>query len=284
MASAGRILIMPKGAYNSSTTYEMLDMVSYNGTTWIAKKTVKGIAPSDANSEYWQNMFNFNLGGSDISTIGDGTVKGAIKHLSENKLDVMAKYYAAETLKNVDDVLDNLALVPISTTVNPELYAIMSGTFAWVITLFYNEKETNARRVQIALSYNAVPTKMAIRSYGPDGFDDWQKVDTGNLSAQEEIPCDTLVDKVKMMRSGRTCQVYFGATVSEISANTITTIVELPENYRPSSLRDGMVAIGLQNATLPLYVVVNSLGQLSIRARETLPSGMSLYGVFTYIL
>lgn len=56
MASAGRILIIPKGDYKAETQYEMLDLVSHNGTSWLAKKTVKGIEPSKANSEYWQNM------------------------------------------------------------------------------------------------------------------------------------------------------------------------------------------------------------------------------------
>lgn len=56
MASAGRILIMPKGAYDASATYEMLDMVSHNGTTWLAKKTVSGVAPSNESSEFWHDM------------------------------------------------------------------------------------------------------------------------------------------------------------------------------------------------------------------------------------
>lgn len=57
MASAGRILIMPKGEYDSSITYEMLDLVKHNGTSWLAKKTAQGIEPSDANSEYWHDLF-----------------------------------------------------------------------------------------------------------------------------------------------------------------------------------------------------------------------------------
>ena len=72
MASAGRILIMPKGNYDSSATYEMLDLVKHNGTSWLAKKTATGIEPSDANSEYWQNLLDLNiadaLGGYKIST------------------------------------------------------------------------------------------------------------------------------------------------------------------------------------------------------------------------
>ena len=56
MATAGRILLMHKGEYQASETYEMLDMVSYDGVTWVAKKTCLGITPSSSNSEYWFAM------------------------------------------------------------------------------------------------------------------------------------------------------------------------------------------------------------------------------------
>lgn len=56
MASAGRILIMPKGEYDASVTYEMLDLVFYGGTSWIAKKTVVGIEPNETNTEYWHKL------------------------------------------------------------------------------------------------------------------------------------------------------------------------------------------------------------------------------------
>ena len=58
MASAGRILIMPKGTYDSSITYEMLDLVKHNGTSWLAKKSVIGIEPSPENNEHWQDVFD----------------------------------------------------------------------------------------------------------------------------------------------------------------------------------------------------------------------------------
>lgn len=60
MTSAGRILIMPKGGYDSSTTYEMLDLVTHNGASWLAKKTVCGVEPSDANEEYWHSLLDFD--------------------------------------------------------------------------------------------------------------------------------------------------------------------------------------------------------------------------------
>lgn len=58
MTTAGRILIMPKGDYDATAQYEMLDLVRYNGTSWLAKKECKGVTPTNANSEYWQNMFD----------------------------------------------------------------------------------------------------------------------------------------------------------------------------------------------------------------------------------
>jgi hypothetical protein len=55
MASAGRILIMPKGEWNAETEYEMLDLVYHNGTSWLAKKGVVGIEPSN-NADEWQKV------------------------------------------------------------------------------------------------------------------------------------------------------------------------------------------------------------------------------------
>lgn len=51
MATAGRILIIPKGKYSGETQYEKLDMVSYDGKGWVCKKTCIGIEPTEG--EYW---------------------------------------------------------------------------------------------------------------------------------------------------------------------------------------------------------------------------------------
>lgn len=74
MASAGRILIIPKGNYDSSVTYEMLDLVYHNGKSWLAKKTAVGIEPSEANGEYWHLMFNLD----NKLDISGGTLTGGL--------------------------------------------------------------------------------------------------------------------------------------------------------------------------------------------------------------
>lgn len=53
-ASAGRVLIIPKGDYDSSVTYNMLDMVYYSGKSYICKQTSTGNDPT--NTVYWQIM------------------------------------------------------------------------------------------------------------------------------------------------------------------------------------------------------------------------------------
>ena len=58
MDSVGRILILPKGPWNNETDYEMLDLVYYGGTSWLAKKNSKGVTPVDG--EYWQKVFDYN--------------------------------------------------------------------------------------------------------------------------------------------------------------------------------------------------------------------------------
>lgn len=76
-AIAGRILIIPKGDWNSETTYEMLDLVRHNGTSWLAKKESTNVEPTETNSEYWQNMF-------DADAFIDAKIEAAVKAYMEN--------------------------------------------------------------------------------------------------------------------------------------------------------------------------------------------------------
>ena len=65
-ASAGRVLIIPRGDYNSATTYNMLDMVFYSGKSYICKQTSTGNDPT--NTVYWQIMID---GASEFSALSD---------------------------------------------------------------------------------------------------------------------------------------------------------------------------------------------------------------------
>lgn len=57
-ASAGTVLIIPKGEWNSINTYKMLNLINRNEKSYIAKKTNVGIDPeTDTNEDYWQRMY-----------------------------------------------------------------------------------------------------------------------------------------------------------------------------------------------------------------------------------
>lgn len=55
MVNAGRILIMPRGDWDNLTTYDMLDLVSYDDVAYLARQQSVGINPStDTSLTYWQ--------------------------------------------------------------------------------------------------------------------------------------------------------------------------------------------------------------------------------------
>ena len=76
MASAGRILIMPKGDWSAETEYGMLDLVNHNGKSWLAKKSVVGVEPSKTNSEYWHDLLDLNIV-NNLEAIEEGGVLDA---------------------------------------------------------------------------------------------------------------------------------------------------------------------------------------------------------------
>lgn len=48
----GKVAITPKGEYNSATTYQDLDLITYQGNSYLALKETTGNLPT--NNEYWQ--------------------------------------------------------------------------------------------------------------------------------------------------------------------------------------------------------------------------------------
>ena len=78
----GKVGIVMKGAWNSSATYEVLDAVSYNNGTYIAKQDVPAnTAPT--NTTYWQVALDPSIIGSTPFTIpGVNTITAALAKTS----------------------------------------------------------------------------------------------------------------------------------------------------------------------------------------------------------
>ena len=50
----GRVAFVNKGAYDSTASYEYLDVVRYSGVSYIAKQNTTGNLPT--NTTYWQEF------------------------------------------------------------------------------------------------------------------------------------------------------------------------------------------------------------------------------------
>lgn len=118
MAILGKIVPIPKGTYSNTVQYKQLDFVSYNGSSYIAKKDTLGNLPTVA--EYWNLM-------AEKGQKGDKGEQG----IQGNKGDVGNTN--TETAVAFEDYTST---APPSTTV--ALEAIKSGTS--IKNLFSNIK------------------------------------------------------------------------------------------------------------------------------------------------
>lgn len=93
MANAGRVAIVPKGDYSSSTAYNRLDLVRYNEKAYVAKKGNTGVAPT--NTEYWMLItsdgITIDTALSDTSTnpVQNKVVKTAIDNIQTTSARTM---------------------------------------------------------------------------------------------------------------------------------------------------------------------------------------------------
>lgn len=54
----GRVGLVLKGAWDSATTYVPLDVVAYDGNSWVAKRNNTNVTPNTTNSSDWQLISN----------------------------------------------------------------------------------------------------------------------------------------------------------------------------------------------------------------------------------
>lgn len=111
MADAGKIVITPKGKYNSTTTYEWLDEVTYDGKSYIALKTVTGVTPSD-DGVNWRLFLEPNdiVAGNLVPTFTEASTRSNI--ISEENLSTILgkvkKYFTDLKGHAFNDTVKNL--------------------------------------------------------------------------------------------------------------------------------------------------------------------------------
>lgn len=95
-ASAGRVLLIPKGDWNPSTTYTGLDWVRHNGASWVCKNTCTGIEPTEANADNWQMMAR-----DGDSVTADTAMSDSSTNAVQNKV---IKSYVDNSIASISDM------------------------------------------------------------------------------------------------------------------------------------------------------------------------------------
>lgn len=125
-AIAGRVLLIPKGNYDSTATYTMLDMVVYNGSSYICKQECTGVVPT--NTTYWM----LNASGSAVAYINDiGDV--VITNVSNGQVlmyDSANQKWVNGTITTTTS-LANLTDTAISSPANGQALVYNSATQKW---------------------------------------------------------------------------------------------------------------------------------------------------------
>lgn len=161
MATAGRILIMPKGTWNAETTYENLDMVAHGGRAWLAKKASVGIEPSDANAEFWHDFL-----GMDVFTEENPPTAAQVGAVDLKRLSSILTTSIQETALTLDNGLHVFQLGGSSYTGNdlPDTMYTYSTVEVFV--------RNRGASVQIRIwGYAGKPTITCY--YAADGWKDW---------------------------------------------------------------------------------------------------------------
>ena len=112
-----KIAPLPRGEYSSSATYAKLDVVSYNGSAYMAIKAVPtGTVPT--NTTYWQLLVDNSVPDGAITTakLADGAVTDAKLAQSGGVLEEVADLKSAlESIESIEQKNLNLAEYTVGT-------------------------------------------------------------------------------------------------------------------------------------------------------------------------
>ena len=146
MINAGRILIIPKGEWDSLTSYDMLDLVTYDGIAYIAKQAGVGINPkTDPNKDsYWQTF------GTAVVPDGTTIIYDASNDIAVN-IDGTTLQYDSST-QFIKVAIDGVTLKYDS--INGYIYANVSSSLAGLTDV----QLTNIQNGQI-IAYNSSSQK-----------------------------------------------------------------------------------------------------------------------------
>lgn len=204
-AIAGRVMPLMKGAYNSATTYEPLDFVTYNNALWGCIKTTKGNAPAEG--AYWKKAIDGEVG--DAASLGGETATqwqtklDSIQTTSKATLSQAGWYRVAEygevsdgyaanscelIIKSRHDNRKNefhrIHFVAISANMH-NFYSIEAKSIGNAFTKIRYTKDSNTNRsyLEVYYSHSVAYNVHFTLNDGTDHYKKWQAI-TPTLTAE----------------------------------------------------------------------------------------------------
>lgn len=253
MASAGRVLPLPKGAYSSSTTYHLLDFVSYQGSTYICKQTSTGNAPT--NTTYWQIMAQ----GTESASVA-GNYYGTCSTGASTSAKIVSIPATENFVLQVGDII-GIKFDNTNTANNPSLNVNNSGAKP----IYYNNSAVSTSNLWASGEANRVTIFM---------YDGTNWIWIGH---DVDIDTDTLSDlKDTTISSASNGQVLmYDSTSSKWKNQTPTTTLEGLTDTQIASLSNGQV-LKYDSASSKWVNADNSLSDLSDANISSATNGQSL--------
>ena len=219
MASAGRVLPLPKGAYSSTTTYHLLDFVSYQGSTYICKQTSTGNAPT--NTTYWQIMAQ----GTESASVA-GNYYGTCSTGASTSAKIVSIPATENFVLQVGDII-GIKFDNTNTANNPSLNVNNSGAKP----IYYNNSVVSTSNLWASGEANRITIFM---------YDGTNWIWMGH---DVDIDTDTLSDlKDTTISSASNGQVLmYDSTSSKWKNQTPTTTLVGLSDTQISSATDGQV-------------------------------------------
>lgn len=229
-AIAGRVLLIPRGNYDATRTYEMLDMVTYNGSSYICKQECTGVVPT--NTTYWM----LNASGSAVAYINDigdvvitnptngqvlmydsttqkwvnGTITTTLAGLTDTQIASLsngqALLYDATSQKwvngNISSTLAELTDTAISSVANKDILQYNTTSGKWENKSLYKKLTATLTAGQTTLTFtDASITATSLCDLYCDGGLDYESVTstTGSITYTFEAQASDIVFTLVVM-------------------------------------------------------------------------------------
>ena len=127
----GKVVITNKGKWNSSNVYEVLDVVSYQGSSYMSKVYDNNSLPTEDSK--WQLLAQkgdtYEVSETDIKNIAKQITENANSNFNKNDFKVLEGYYIGTNGNVGQATTNNIIYMPIKSNTSYSIQKVSSNRF-----------------------------------------------------------------------------------------------------------------------------------------------------------